>query len=35
MSLGRRPAMNEVEIEDIENFDEASDLRSYETPEVQ
>jgi len=34
MSLGRRPkAMNEVEIEDIENFDEASDLRSYETPE--
>ena len=34
MSLGRRPkAMNEVEIEDIEIFDEASDSRSYETPE--
>lgn len=34
MALGRRPkAMNEVELEDIENFDDAGDLRSYETPE--
>ena len=35
MALGRRPkAMNEVELEDIENFDDAGDLRSYETPEI-
>ncbi|MGB4562104.1 MAG: RNA polymerase sigma factor RpoE [Methylophilaceae bacterium] len=34
MALGRRPkAMNEVELEDIENFDDAGDLRTYETPE--
>jgi RNA polymerase sigma-70 factor (ECF subfamily) len=34
VSLGRRPkAMNEVEIEEMENFEEAHDLRSYETPE--
>src|SRR6056300_1165787 len=34
MALGRRPkAMDEVELEDIENFDDAGDLRSYETPE--
>ena len=34
MALGRRPkAMNDVELEDIENFDDAGDLRSYETPE--
>ena len=25
--------MNEVEIEDMEHFDDATDLRSYETPE--
>ena len=35
MSLSRRPkAMNDVELEDIENFEEASDLRSHETPET-
>ena len=34
MALGRRPkAMNDVELEDIENFDDAGDLRTYETPE--
>ena len=34
MALSRRPkAMNDVELEDIENFDDAGDLRSYETPE--
>ena len=34
MALGRRPkAMNDVELEEIENFEEAGDLRSYETPE--
>jgi RNA polymerase sigma-70 factor (ECF subfamily) len=26
--------MNDVELEDIENFEEASDLRSHETPET-
>jgi len=34
VKLGKRPkAMNEVEIEEIENFEDAPDLRSYETPE--
>jgi RNA polymerase sigma-70 factor (ECF subfamily) len=35
VSLGRRPkAMNNVEIEDIENFDDGHDMRSLETPET-
>ena len=34
VSLGRRPkAMNEVEIEDVENFEDGDELRSIETPE--
>ena len=34
VKLGKRPkAMNEVEIEEIENFEDAPDLRSHETPE--
>ena len=34
VKLGKRPkAMNDVEIEDIENFEEAQDLRNLETPE--
>ncbi len=34
VKLGKRPkAMNDVEVEDIENFDEAQDLRNLETPE--
>ena len=35
VSLGRRPkAMNTVEIEDIENFDDGHEMRSLETPET-
>jgi RNA polymerase sigma-70 factor (ECF subfamily) len=35
VSLGRRPkAMNNVEIEDIENFDDGHEMRSLETPET-
>ena len=35
VSLGRRPkAMNSVEIEDIENFDDGHEMRSLETPET-
>merc|ERR1712153_215285 len=34
VALGRRPkAMDEVEIEEIENFEDAPDLRSQDTPE--
>jgi RNA polymerase sigma-70 factor (ECF subfamily) len=34
VKLGKRPkAMNDVEIEEIENFEDAPDLRSHETPE--
>ena len=34
VKLGKRPkAMNDVEIEDIENFEDAQDLRNLETPE--
>ncbi len=34
VKLGKRPkAMNEVEIEEIENFEDAPDLRSQDTPE--
>lgn len=34
VSLGRRPkAMNDVEIEDIENFEDGQELRNLETPE--
>ena len=34
VKLGKRPkAMNEVEIEEIENFEDAPDLRNHETPE--
>jgi RNA polymerase sigma-70 factor (ECF subfamily) len=34
VKLGKRPkAMNDVEIEEIENFEDAPDLRNYETPE--
>lgn len=34
VSLGRRPkAMNEVEIADVENFEDGDELRSIETPE--
>ena len=35
VSLGRRPkAMNGVEIEDIENFDDGHEMRNLETPET-
>ena len=34
VKLGKRPkAMNDVEIEEIENFEDAPDLRNHETPE--
>jgi RNA polymerase sigma-70 factor (ECF subfamily) len=34
VKLGKRPkAMNDFEIEDIENFEDAPDLRHHETPE--
>jgi len=34
VKLGKRPkAMNEVDIEEIENFEDAPDLRNHETPE--
>ncbi|MDA0730842.1 MAG: RNA polymerase sigma factor RpoE [Proteobacteria bacterium] len=34
VSLGRRPkAMNDVEIEDVENFEDGQELRNLETPE--
>ena len=34
VKLGKRPkAMNDVEIEDIENYEDAQDLRNLETPE--
>jgi len=34
VSLGRRPkAMNDVEIEDVENFEDGQELRNVETPE--
>ena len=34
VKLGKRPkAMNEVDIEEIENFEDAPDLRSQDTPE--
>ena len=34
VKLSKRPkAMNDVEVEDIENFDDAQDLRNLETPE--
>ena len=34
VKLGKRPkAMNDVEIEDIENFEDAQELRNLETPE--
>ena len=34
VKLGKRPkAMNDIEIEEIENFEDAQDLRNLETPE--
>ena len=34
IKLGKRPkAMNDIEIEEIENFEDAQDLRNLETPE--
>lgn len=35
VSMGRKPqVMQDVEIEDVENFDEANDMRTMETPET-
>ena len=35
VSLGRKPqVMQDVEIEDVENFDEGDDMRTMETPET-
>jgi len=34
VKLGKRPkAMNDIEVEEIENFEDAQDLRNFETPE--